>query len=185
MKSPKHLDRSTVPDGLDPKRAVRAIKLGARPSASERFHRAYIVDTVTGCWIWQRWIRHGYGAISVNDKSIRAHRFSWELFRGPIPCGLCVLHKCDVPRCVNPDHLVLGTQQENMSDRCKKGRTICGEAHYKAKLTDSQILLIRSDDRTNKLIANDYGVTNALVSRIRLRQIWKHVFPTPRERGKA
>ena len=77
----------------------------------------------TGCWLWtgQR-KRHGYGVIKIGGIETKTHRAMWEVVNGPIPDGLCVLHRCDVPPCCNPEHLFLGTQGDNVRDCCKKGR---------------------------------------------------------------
>src|SRR3954471_18471885 len=75
-----------------------------------------------GCWIWLRGCSgDGYGAARADGKSIRAHRLSWIAYRGAIPAGMHVLHQCDIPTCVNPDHLWLGTHADNMADRSRKG----------------------------------------------------------------
>ncbi len=75
------------------------------------------------CWGWTG-TKHqfGYGSFSFKSKKINAHRFSYIVHCGPIPNGMCVLHKCDIPECVNPDHLFLGTQKDNMEDMASKGR---------------------------------------------------------------
>lgn len=82
-----------------------------------------------GCWLWQGTTRHGYGVIYVKEtrRYERTHRLSWELHRGPIPegegfHGICVCHYCDVRNCINPDHLFLGTQLDNVRDRDRKKR---------------------------------------------------------------
>ena len=81
------------------------------------------VNRTDDCWLWTGWKDWGgYGILTVKDKNIKAHRFSWELFFGPIPLGLKVLHKCDVRLCVNPDHLFLGTNLDNSRDMVNKGR---------------------------------------------------------------
>lgn len=77
-----------------------------------------------GCWIWMGPTKiDGYGRINVNQRNCHAHRISWELYKGPIPQGMCVLHRCDTPSCVNPHHLFLGTKIENNKDRDNKKRT--------------------------------------------------------------
>lgn len=86
------------------------------------------VKTSKDCWIWQAGILHdGYGSYSAGGKFFRAHRYSWQLQHGEIKDMLHVLHKCDDRRCVNPVHLWLGTNTDNIQDKMKKGRHISGE----------------------------------------------------------
>ena len=80
------------------------------------------VNKSGGCWIWTAQNVNGYGRIRINKKLILAHRFVWEMVNGLIPKDLDVLHSCDNPSCVNPKHLWVGTHQDNMDDRDKKGR---------------------------------------------------------------
>ncbi len=89
----------------------------------EKFYGKYVVDDSTGCWNWARGsFRAGYGAIAHGKRTLKAHRVSYELHVGPIPAGMLVCHKCDNPRCVNPDHLFLGTVRDNALDMVSKGR---------------------------------------------------------------
>jgi hypothetical protein len=98
-----------------------------------RFNQKYIVDEETGCWQWiASKINIGYGIIKIKGKKVLAHRFAYEYFIGSIN-NLNVLHKCDNPKCCNPDHLFLGTQKDNMIDCKNKNRNhkpigeLCGK----------------------------------------------------------
>ncbi len=102
------------------------------------------------CWNWMGGKDgFGYGMLNIGigySKSYRSHRYSWVLFNGKIPIELSVLHKCDNPSCVNPNHLFLGTDADNAHDRDRKGRQIshCGEQHGCSKLTNKDVLEIRN-----------------------------------------
>ena len=109
-------------------------------SYEERFFQK--VDKTDTCWLWNGALTSsGYGSIGINGKRISAHRFSYETFIGEIPEGMFVCHSCDVKICVNPEHLWVGTQYENMSDMWKKGRAVIsygnknGHNQYKNKKT--------------------------------------------------
>jgi len=98
---------------------------------------------------------------------------------GPIPKGLCVLHRCDNKICVNPAHLWLGTQRDNTADMILKGRgnfvtAHRGEDHYAAKLTWEMVRAIRADTRTQVAIAADYGLRQGYISLIKLRKKWRN-----------
>lgn len=99
------------------------------------------------CWGWKGSIkpRNGYGHFHHKGKDYNAHRLAWELTFGPIPEGMCVLHKCDTPACVNPSHLKLGTHAENMAEMASRGRSVRGERNDKARLTESQVRELRRD----------------------------------------
>ena len=104
-----------------------------------------------------------------------AHRVSYELHIGPISHGLHCLHKCDNPACVNPAHLFLGTNADNMRDRDAKGRVCRGEDHADAKLTEKQVLAIRADNRPQRMIAEGYSISLTAVNQIKKRKTWQHI----------
>lgn len=124
------------------------------------------------CWVWcGSKAPGGYGQLSVGGKLQRANRVSWRLFRGEIPKGLHVLHRCDNPPCVNPEHLFLGTHGDNVRDMFSKGR---GKfTRIPPKLTEDQVTKIYSDDRIYKEIAKDYGVDPSTICDIKRRKSWK------------
>lgn len=98
------------------------------------------VTPCEGCWEWKASINWaGYGLLTHEKKHIKAHRISWELHNGEIPKGLYVRHSCDNPKCVNPDHLSLGTQVENMRDAKERNRIPKGIAHHASKLTEADV----------------------------------------------
>ena len=139
----------------------------------ERFADKVIPDPNSECWLWTAAVdRQGYGMLRSGNGMCRAHRVSYELHIGQIPKGLLVCHTCDVPGCVNPDHLWLGTNATNMVDMTAKGRRALGVSHGKAKLTEDQVRAIRADLRALRLIAKDYDIGFRQIGRIRKRQQW-------------
>ncbi len=114
------------------------------------------------CWLWNRGTNgDGYGCFKCDGgEQIGAHRFSWSLENGPIPAGKHVLHSCDNPPCVNPDHLFLGTHSDNLADAAEKGRMHGG----RAKLTNEQVLEIRTSDLSLRKLAAKFGVTFQAIS---------------------
>ena len=147
-----------------------------------RFAEKFIPVPGPGCWLWSdRWDAGGYGSIRVGGHSgtmVLAHRASWELHKGPIGEGQCVLHRCDTPACVNPDHLFLGTRADNNADRHRKGRdgfkAHRGEENGAVKLTLAQVIDIRSAVGTQSEIARKYGISRQQVSKIKLGQHWNY-----------
>lgn len=111
-------------------------------------------------------------------KLLRAHRAAYELFVGPIPVGMWVLHRCDNPPCVNPHHLFLGTNTDNVHDMIAKGRNRTGESHTNAKLTESDVNEIRriyergDMERGARPLARKYGVSSTAISNIVQGRVW-------------
>lgn len=132
-----------------------------------------------GCLLWVGCAnRYGYGQISVGGKKTLTHRLAWSVINGPIPRGLHILHRCDVPSCINPAHLFLGTNADNMADKVAKGRNITGERHGRAKLTDAAVRAIVArlgalDTCAN--IARDFGVSRETISDIKTGRTWVHI----------
>lgn len=136
-----------------------------------RFWKRVDVRSHDECWEWRGGIgKKGYGHISVNGKTIMVHRFSFEIHFQSIPNGLQVLHACDNTVCVNPNHLFLGTNLDNMRDKAKKkrGNAPRGERHGNHKLTEKQVLEIRELSKNNSQIkiASMFGVSSKHISDI-------------------
>ena len=138
------------------------------------------------CWIWTGARRKGrfqYGRFLLDGKARLAHRIAWQLTNGPIPDGMCVLHRCDNPPCVNPEHLFLGTHADNMLDCSAKGRLpaaqgvpyLRGERHPNHKLTADDVRAIRASRASSPDIAAQYGLHRGTVHDIRTRRAWRHV----------
>jgi hypothetical protein len=132
------------------------------------------------CWYWTGAKNYlGYGLFAKT----RAHRFSYEFFKGPIPAGLSVLHSCDVRNCVNPEHLSVGTQLENMRDAARKGRIKnspkLGSENPNAALDEALVLEIRkkysTGEYSNLDLSYEYGVSFMTISRVLNRQMWRHI----------
>lgn len=134
-----------------------------------------------GCWIWTGSLTRGYGRFRdvQTGHPVLAHRRSWTLYTGEDPGPRYVLHKCDNPRCVNPEHLFLGTQADNVADMHSKGRDrkrpLYGEAHGQAKATEKIVLAIRSSAETVGQLVKRFGLARSTIEDIRERRTWKHV----------
>lgn len=135
-----------------------------------------------GCWLWTGALKkcakdtHRYGWVGFKGKQIAAHRLSWMLFKGDLLSGMVVCHKCDVPSCVNPEHLFLGTQAENVKDMIAKGRKWIGTTIRKsdgmpanAKLSKqdvNEINVLRKEGETQLAIARKFGVSQGCISQL-------------------
>lgn len=130
------------------------------------------------CWLWTGAAsRQGYGQLLFKRKNEKAHRLSWQLHNGAIPEGVWVLHKCDVKKCVRPDHLFLGTRLDNVRDMIAKGRDARGERSATAKLTEGKVREIISigSSLSRAEIGRRFGVHSTTVSWILRGHGWKHI----------
>ncbi len=161
----------------------------------ERFWSKVTPEPNTGCWLWTASVNaSGYGQVGVGGRygsTEVAHRVAWTLAKGPVPDGVCVLHRCDNRVCVNPDHLFLGTKADNTHDMLRKGREAGGERHWTrtpggrervrngtTKLAEPQVREIRdrlAQGDPQRAIARDFGVSQTAVSDIRRRKRWARV----------
>jgi hypothetical protein len=143
----------------------------------DRFMEKVSPEPNSGCWLWTATgNKEGYGYFGISHSHHqKAHRVAYELFRGPIPKGFLVCHKCDVPCCVNPNHLFLGTYQDNMDDRAAKGRTALGTQNGKARLSPELVRKIRASDLSERAIARELGVHRGTVNAVLSGRTWGHV----------
>lgn len=146
------------------------------------------VEKSAECWTWRGTLAaYGYGRTTWMGRQTGTHRVSWEIHHGAIPDGLSVLHRCDNPPCVNPAHLFLGTQTDNMRDMTSKSRHAHqahpetypkGVRHWKARLTEEMVLSIRrrhARGETFADIAREVGISRATVSQAGRGQTWAHI----------
>ncbi|HXJ61904.1 MAG TPA: HNH endonuclease signature motif containing protein [Verrucomicrobiae bacterium] len=126
------------------------------------------VEVSDDCWLWTSDRKDtGYGQFHYLGKTSRAHRVAWILSYGDIPPGLNVLHTCDNPPCVRPDHLFLGTTKDNIEDKVTKGRAWGGR-----RLAWEDVCIIRASGSSAVDVAEEFSVSRSLVSMIRTGRIW-------------
>ena len=132
-----------------------------------------------GCYEWQAALNErGYGLFRIDGVTKKAHRIAYTIFKGEIPEGLLVCHSCDNKKCVNPAHLWLGTDKDNMTDKVAKNRQIKGSLVNHAKLTEDDVISIKirlKSGQTQVSIAREYGVHPMTILSIKQGKTWTHV----------
>lgn len=157
------------------KTAISSELLPKRKKLKSHFYDNCIPEPNSGCWLWEGPVYSNmYGYVEIRDERYSAHRFSFELSNGQIPNNMFVCHACDNPICVNPEHLFLGSHNDNMLDKARKNRGK-GERHPSARLTASDVLTIRSDKRSHSMISKEYGIARQTVGDIKNRRRWGHL----------
>ena len=152
-----------------------------RPAGAEEFW-AKVKKSPT-CWLWTgcQACTTKYGLVQrrrMSRRPLLAHRYAWYLVHGEFPPnGLFVCHHCDVPLCVRPDHLFIGTHLDNQRDKLRKRRNRApkGVKHGMAKLTEAQVLRIRASRETTRQLAKRYPVNTETIRRIRCNELWRHL----------
>ena len=149
-----------------------------RKPLKERFWK--FVRKGKNCWEWKgaTYVK-GYGEIGVTNQLIGAHRVSWQIHYGPIPKGLCVLHRCDNPPCTNPKHLFLGTKGDNNRDKVKKWRHRYGVHHHLTTLTESQIAQIKKYGQARLVpfmhLAKIFRTSEMTIHNIVKNRTWRYI----------
>lgn len=154
-------------------------------SLENRFFRNLKMGEPDQCWEWHGCRdAKGYGRFSVNGKNQLAHRLAWKFLIGPIKSGLFACHHCDNPPCCNPNHIFLGSNRDNMIDAARKGKLghsrQCGEARPLSKLTNNDVIEIRSRvasgfAKSYRVLGKEFKVSASTVCHIVKRQSWKHI----------
>lgn len=176
----------------------RARKLGMLTMPiGERLKAMTAINPKSGCWEWQGIKRNGYGRTIVGSRkdgtrrSVSSHRLAYEVWNGEIPNGYEVCHKCDNPSCINPDHLFVGTRQDNINDRESKGRNVTkiGEEQTRSKLTKKSVKDARWEraykGTSFQKLATKYGVNKKTMQNAIKGITWKCVtyMPEPPKEG--
>lgn len=172
-RGPNHVQNWRLPKPTTDERFWNKVnKTGSTPSHCPE---------LSNCWVWTAGLQkqNGYPCFAItHSNNVRANRYVYELTYGAVPDNLMVLHKCDNRLCVNPSHLMLGSHQDNMSDKVSKGRQAKGSECGASKLTESNVIEIRTLFQNGVLqseLAKLYNVSQVQISNIVTRRQWKHV----------
>ncbi len=153
---------------------------GRSPYKTKRLaFEANVTKHENGCWLWNGAVVNGYPVFTHRPSGlvkVSATRLSWSLYKGKkLKSHEWALHKCDTPRCVNPEHLFKGDHVSNMLDMVAKGRFLKGEKNPGVKLTAEKVVAIRVDNRSRSVIAGQYGIAANTVGMIKRKERWAHV----------
>jgi hypothetical protein len=163
-------------------------RLRSTKTLAERLCEKASPEPNTGCWLWTgQSDQFGYGTLAVRGRTRKAHRLAWEVAYGPLPKiaghhGAVVRHRCNLPGCVNPAHLVIGSQRDNLQDMSRAGRSTRGERSHLAVLTEGdvrEILRLSADGVKQRIIGAKFGVTQGNVSAMVCGLSWRHVSGAP------
>jgi hypothetical protein len=133
----------------------------------ERFESKFFAHPISDCWLWMAAMSGKQPFFSCNGKPQLAYRVSWLLYRGEIPDGMDLCHRCDTPSCVNPSHLFAGTAKDNMADADNKGRIAWGRRLPQTRLNEKQVIEIRESHDNQCDLASRFGVSQSHISRIK------------------
>lgn len=182
---------------MEPDYTARKYGLPILP-LEERLKSMATVNPKSGCWEWQGYKRNGYGRTIIGSrkdgtrKFVAAHRIAYEVWNGEIPEGYEVCHKCDNPSCINPDHLFVGTRQDNIDDRERKGRNVVklGEEQARSKLTKKTVKDARWERAYKgtpfQQLADRYGVSKKTMQNAIKGVTWRcvpYMPEPPKEEG--
>lgn len=173
-------NRPVIARGMCQTHYMRQRRAGALKSlrgSGVDYIAARVSVTEAGCWAWTKAKREGYGVLNRDGKKRQAHAFSYEAHVGPIPAGLQVNHKCHNRCCVNPAHLYVGTQKENMADMAAadRGGQPRGERSGVSKLNAQAVKEIRASREIARVLADRFSVSISAVYAVRKGLIWRHV----------
>lgn len=157
-------------------RKRRKRKAKSQAEKIERFLSLALPEPNSGCWLWTGEIkRDGYTECWCFGRRELGHRAAYREFVCDIPENLVVRHSCDEKSCVNPNHLAVGTQAQNIADKVLRNRQAKGEGHGNAKLTEDAVRFIRAETMSQRALARKFNVTQAAVSAVQRRLLWQHI----------